>query len=144
MKQNRKTEDYMKVIYRLQESDLVRGVDIARELGVSKPTVSIALKELEASGLITIRLSRSVMLTAEGERIAREVTQRYDALYGLLTDLGVEARTAHKDACQMEHGLSGASLAALQALRQSLREHPVPPMRQPDPDDADEFILPTS
>ena len=120
MKQNRKTEDYLKTIYRLQENDLVRGVDIARELGVTKPTVSVALKELEASGLISVHLSRSVELTPEGERIAREVTERYDTLFGLLTELGVEERTAREDACRMEHGISEESVKALKALREHL------------------------
>ena len=122
MSLNRRTEDYMKVIYRLQENDLVRGVDVARALGVTKPTVSVALRELEAAGLITVHLSRSVRLTEEGERIALAVIARYEALYGLLTDLGVDEATAAEDACRMEHGISDSSLAALTALRQSLNE----------------------
>ena len=126
MKQNRKVEDYMKVIYRLQENDLVRGVDIARELGVTKPTVSVALRELEADGLITVYLSRSVRLTEEGERIAREVARRYDTLFGLLTELGVEEETAREDACRMEHGLSERSLTALEALINRLRGDAAP------------------
>ncbi len=127
MRPNRKTEDYMKVIYRLQENDLVRGVDIARELGVTKPTVSVALKELEAAGLITVHLSRSVRLTEEGERLARGVVERYEALFGLLTDLGVDEQTAHQDACRMEHGVSEASLKALTELREYLKRAPDTP-----------------
>lgn len=127
MKQNRKTEDYMKVIYRLQENDLVRGVDIARALGVTKPTVSVALKELEAAGLITVHLSRSVRLTEEGERLARGVVERYEALFGLLTDLGVDEQTAHRDACRMEHGVSEATLKALTELREYLKHAPDTP-----------------
>lgn len=120
MKRNKRVEDYMKIIYQLQQNDPVRGVDIAHELGVSKPTVSVALREMEDAGLITIHLSRSVELTEEGERIAREVTERYDTLFGLLTDLGVEEQTAHEDACRMEHGISEQSVKALNALRQNL------------------------
>ena len=120
MKQSRQVEDYLKTIYRLQENEIVRGVDIARDLGVTKPTVSVALKKLESSGLITVHLSRSVELTQEGERIAKEVTERYDTLFGLLTDLGVDEQTAHRDACRMEHGISDRSLSALIELRQKL------------------------
>jgi len=120
MKQSRQVEDYLKTIYRLQENDLVRGVDIARDLGVTKPTVSVALKKLESSGLITIHLSRSVKLTEEGERIAKEITERYDSLFGLLTDLGVDEQTAHQDACRMEHGISEQSVKALNTLLQNL------------------------
>ena len=98
----------------------MRGVDIARDLGVTKPTVSVALKKLENSGFITIHLSRSVELTREGERIARDVTERYNTLFGLLTDLGVDEQTARDDACRMEHGISERSLSALIELRQKL------------------------
>ena len=123
MKQSRQVEDYLKTIYRLQENEIVRGVDIARDLGVTKPTVSVALKKLESSGLITVHLSRSVELTQEGERIAKEVTERYDTLFGLLTDLGVDEQTAHRDACRMEHGISDRSLSALIELRQKLSQN---------------------
>ena len=121
MKQNRRVEDYMKVICRLQENSTVRGVDIARELGVTKPTVSVALKELEASGLIFIQPNRTITLTEEGERIAHGVLARYDVLYGLLTDLGVDDETARDDACRTEHGISDRSLKALRELRQALK-----------------------
>ena len=46
MERNQKVEDYMRIIYRLRENGLVRGAYIARELGVTKPTVSVALKEM--------------------------------------------------------------------------------------------------
>ena len=48
MEQNQKVEDYMRIITRLREKGTVRGAYIARELGVSKPTVSVALREMEA------------------------------------------------------------------------------------------------
>ena len=112
----------MKIIYLHRDKSFVHSVDIARELGVSKPTVSIALKKMEAAGFIVFHRDRGIELTAEGERIAREVTDRYNALYGLLTDLGVDDQTARDDACQMEHGISDRSLSALTALRQQLSQ----------------------
>jgi len=123
MKRNKRVEDYMKIIYRHREKDFARSVDIARELGVSKPTVSVALKKMEASGLIFFHQDMGIGLTPEGERIAREVTERYNALYGLLTDLGVDEQTARDDACRMEHGISDRSLSALIELRQKLSEN---------------------
>ena len=123
MKRNKRVEDYMKIIYRHREKDFARSVDIARELGVSKPTVSVALKKMEASGLIFFHQDMGIGLTPEGERIAREVTERYNALYGLLTDLGVDDETARDDACRMEHGISERSLSALIELRQKLSEN---------------------
>ena len=123
MKRNKRVEDYMKIIYRHREKDFARSVDIARELGVSKPTVSVALKKMEASGLIFFHQDMGIGLTPEGERIAREVTERYNALYGLLTDLGVDDETARDDACRMEHGISDRSLSALIELRQKLSQN---------------------
>ena len=123
MNRSKRVEDYMKIIYRHQEKSLVRSVDIAHELGVSKPTVSVALKKMEASGLIFFHQDMSIELTQEGERIAREMTERYKALYGLLTDLGVDEKTARDDACEMEHGISDRSLSALIELRQTLSQN---------------------
>lgn len=120
MDRNKRVEDYMKIIYRHRENSLVRSVDIARELGVSKPTVSVALKKMEASGLLIFHQDMSIELTQEGERIARETTERYNALYGLLTDLGVDEHTAQIDACEMEHGISDRSLCVLIELREKL------------------------
>ena len=69
MEQNQKAEDYMRVIYRLRENGLVRGAYIARELGVTKPTVSVALREMEAAGYLVIQPDRTVELTEKGEEI---------------------------------------------------------------------------
>ena len=109
----------MKVIYRLRDTK-VRGVDIARELGLKKPTVSVALKRMEDMSLVAFDQDRGVVLTEAGENLAREVTGRYDIIYGFLLDIGVDEQTAHEDACYMEHGISESSLKALQELRRSL------------------------
>ena len=106
MEHNQKVEDYMRIIYRLRENGLVRGAYIARELGVSKPTVSVALKEMEAAGYLAIQPDRTVELTEKGEKIGEYVIKRNRVIFGLLTDLGVDKKTAAEDACNMEHGIS--------------------------------------
>ena len=121
MERNQKVEDYMRVICRLRENGLVRGAYIARALGVTKPTVSVALREMETAGYLSIQPDRTVVLTEKGEKIGEFVIERYRVLFGLLTDLGVNKRTADADACQMEHGVSEESLRALAQLRQFLR-----------------------
>ena len=121
MEHNQKVEDYMRIIYRLRGNGLVRGAYIARELGVSKPTVSVALKEMEAAGYLAIRPDRTVELTEKGEKIGEYVIKRYETVYRLLTDLGVDKKTAAEDACNMEHGISEETLTALCDLRQFLR-----------------------
>ena len=110
----------MKVIYSLRDTK-VRGVDIARELGLKKPTVSVALKRMEDMSLVAFDQDRGVVLTEAGESLAHEVTGRYEILYGFLLDIGVDEQTAHEDACYMEHGISESSLEALQELRRIRR-----------------------
>ena len=121
MEQNQKVEDYMRAICRLRENGAVRGAYIARELGVTKPTVSVALREMEAAGFLVIQPDRTVELTERGEKIGRYVIERNEVLFGLLTDLGVDKKTADADAGNMEHGISEESLNALKRLRLALR-----------------------
>ena len=121
MERNQKVEDYMRTIYRLQENGLVRGAYVARELGVSKPTVSVALREMEAEGYLAIQSDRTIALTEKGERIGKSVIERNEVIFGLLTDLGVDKRIADADACRMEHGMSDESLRALIELSHFLR-----------------------
>lgn len=52
MKKRKTTEDYLKTIYILSDKGEVRGADIAKKLGVTKPTVCVSLKELEAEGYL--------------------------------------------------------------------------------------------
>ena len=121
MERNQKVEDYMKIICRFRENGSVRGAFIARELGVSKPTVSIALKGMEAAGYLILNPDRTIELTEKGEKIGNDVIKRNEAISGLLTDLGVDKKTADEDACVMEHGISEESLKALCDLRQFLQ-----------------------
>ena len=117
---NQKVEDYMKTIYRLREEGVVRGAYIARELGVTKPTVSVSLKEMEEAGYLKIQPDRTVILTQKGEEIASRIVERNKIIFELLTYLGVNRETAYDDACNIEHGISDESLNALIKLRDYL------------------------
>lgn len=120
MERNQRVEDYMRVIYQLRQKDIVRGAYIARELGVTKPTVSVALREMEAAGYLTISSNRTIELTEKGNNIARYVIERNAVIYGLLTDIGVDKATAEEDAGKIEHGISDKTLNALTDLRHYL------------------------
>ena len=117
---NQKVEGYMKTIYRLREEGVVRGAYIARELGVTKPTVSVSLKEMEEEGYLKIQPDRTVKLTQKGEKIASRIVERNKIIFELLTYLGVNRETAYDDACNIEHGISDESLNALIKLRDYL------------------------
>lgn len=116
MTQQRKLEDYLKTIYLLQRKGTVRGADIAEELNVKRPTVSVSLKELEQEGYLTRLKDRSVILTPKGAVIAREIADRNKGIYELLIALGISEEVAVQDACNMEHALSQESFCALISL----------------------------
>ena len=116
MRGRKTTEDYLKTIYILSRSHEVHGCMIAEELGVSRPTVSVLLRKLEAEGFIKIDCMKAVTLTENGLQLARSVYERYEVLRRFLIHLGVEESEAYRDACEMEHGLGDESLKALKNL----------------------------
>ena len=116
MKQKKSVENYLKVIYILSKQKEVHGADIAGELKVSRPTVSVALKALAEEGYIFVDDAYEVHLTVKGRRVAEDTYERHDTFRRLLTGLGVDDKTAAADACEMEHAVSQASYEALKML----------------------------
>ena len=103
-------ETYLETILLIKErtqSGLVRAVDIANELGFSKPSVSRALGQLKDKGLITIEFSGAIVFTPEGLEYAKKVFERHRILtYFLRYVLSVPAVQAEQDACRIEHVIS--------------------------------------
>lgn len=116
MKQKKSVEDYLKTIYILSKKKSVHGADIAKAIGVSRPTVCVSLKALAEEGYIFTDDMHEVHLTEKGMRIARETYERHDTFCRLLTELGVDEKTAVSDACEMEHAVSAKSYQALKTL----------------------------
>lgn len=104
-------EDYLEAIAWLsEERNVVRVSHISRALGVTMPSVTSALKRLVAGGLVEHERYGHVELTPEGERVARDVIRRHEALQRFLSEvLGVNPETAGEDACKLEHYLSPSS-----------------------------------
>lgn len=101
-------EDYLEaVLFIEQQKGRVRSVDIAKYLGVSKPSVNKALTILQEMGYVNKPDYGDVTITDEGRKKAQTVALKHKALTRLLTDvLGVGAETAEKDACKIEHDIS--------------------------------------
>lgn len=116
MKQKKSVEDYLKTIYMLSQRKAVHGSDIAEEIGVSRPTVSVALKALAKEGYVFTDDTHEVHMTEKGQRIARDTYERHNTFCRLLTGLGVDEKTAAADACEMEHAVSPKSYEALKRL----------------------------
>ncbi len=116
MKQKKSVEDYLKVIYILSKHKEVHGADIAGELKVSRPTVSVALKALAEEGYVFVDDTHEIHLTERGRRIAEDTYERNSTFRQLLTGLGVDEKTAAADACEMEHAVSRESYEALKTF----------------------------
>lgn len=115
-KKTTRREDYLKLIDTLSKSQSVHGADLARELEVSRPTVSIYLKQLVEAGDITMDRHRAVHLTEQGQKIADSTQEKHGIVFQLLHGLGVPKEIAATDACAIEHSLSPESYAALKQL----------------------------
>ena len=115
-------EDYLESILRIgRERGNVRSIDIARDLNVSKPSVSVAVHNLQDAGYLQMN-GHDITLTAAGREIAERVMERHELFYNFLTGLGVDVKTAEEDACNMEHALSSESFEAIKGF---LEKNPV-------------------
>lgn len=113
-------EDYLETILMLcNHHGSARSVDIAAHLGVSKPSVSFAMKKLRENGYILMGDDNRITLTEAGESIACRVLERHDLLCHMLMRLGVSEETARADACKIEHDLSDETFEAIRKHLQS-------------------------
>ena len=107
MKMQESPEDYLETIYMLSlHSSEVRSIDVARHLGYSKPSVSVAMKRLRENGYVNMEDNNLLKLTESGLAIARSIYERHQVISGYLMSIGVSEETALKDACRIEHVLS--------------------------------------
>ena len=107
-------ENYLESILILTEKKgYVRSVDIANELGFSKPSVSIAMKALRENGYIKIDSDGYITLLDKGNEIAKKIYERHKLLSQWLVMLGVNEYTATEDACRIEHDISEESFEAI-------------------------------
>ncbi len=108
-------EEYLKAIYKLSEmTQLVRSIDIAEYLGVSRPSVHNAVTRLQEEGLVIKPLGGAIQLTEEGYKKGKIITAKFRILRHFLNSCcNVSEPTASADACKMEHIISDESLFAL-------------------------------
>ncbi|MDO4396487.1 MAG: metal-dependent transcriptional regulator [Clostridia bacterium] len=119
-KANESLEDYLETILSLQKkSGQVRSIDIAAEMGFSKPSVSIAMKNLREKEYISVDGKGLISLTDAGRERAERVLERHTILSNWLISLGVGEEVAREDACRVEHDLSEESFDAIKKNLQS-------------------------
>ena len=114
MKIQQSAEDYLETMLMLEEKyGYIRSIDIARHLGVTKPSVSYAVKRLKESGYINMEANGPIQLAPPGRKIAERIYHRHKALTTFLEILGVEADQAEEDACKIEHVISHDTYVAI-------------------------------
>ena len=114
MKIPESAENYLETILILsQNGGPVRSIDIVNELSYTKPSVSVAMKNLRTSGHIVMDQDGYITLTESGREIAQSMYDRHILISDWLIFLGVDRDIAVNDACQMEHDMSEKSFAAI-------------------------------
>jgi len=114
LKMQESAENYLEAIFMLgQDGNPVRSVDVAGELDYSRPSVSIAMKNLRSSGYISVNDDGYITLTDAGREVAEAMYERHILISDWLIFLGVDKETAVKDACKMEHAMSEKSFAVI-------------------------------
>ena len=107
-------EDYLESIFiLLQKNGAVRSIDVVNDLGVSKPSVSVAMKNLREKNHITVTKEGFIYLTESGKAIADMIYERHELLSDWLVKLGVDPKIATEDACRIEHVISKESFDAI-------------------------------
>lgn len=115
-------EDYLESILRIgRERGNVRSIDIVHDLGVSKPSVSVAVHNLEQAGYLRIE-GYDLTLTEAGRAIAERVMERHELFYNFLISLGVDSKVAEEDACKLEHALSVESFEAIKGFVEKIKK----------------------
>ena len=107
-------EDYLEAILILQKKNgMVRSIDLARHMEVSKPSVSHAVKTLREGGFLTMDKDYCLHLTDIGHEVAEKIYERHRFFTEQLIAAGVDQETAEQDACRIEHIISDESFDRL-------------------------------
>ena len=123
MKIQKSAEDYLETMLMMSEQrGYIRSVDIAAELGITRPSVSYAIKRLAENGYITRDGTGWIILTDKGREIAERIYERHRVLTELLCRLGVDEKHAREDACRIEHDLSMETFEKIRLYAEKLRE----------------------
>ena len=120
MKIYESAQDYLETILILgKKSQSVRSIDVAKELNVTKQSVHRAIKNLKNDEYIIVGDNGFISLTTKGKEIAEEMYERHQLLTKYFVSLGVNEKTALKDACKVEHYLSDETYQAIKKIAQN-------------------------
>ena len=111
---HKSAEDYLEqILILLETKGYARSIDISEALGVTKPSVSVAMKKLREGGYISMEKGGLISLTDKGFPVARRVYDRHLTLTKFFISIGVDKETAQGDACRTEHVISEETFAMI-------------------------------
>lgn len=113
-------EMYLETVHILAQSGPVHAVEIARHLKISKPSVSVAIHNLESEGYIRIDNEGHISLLPKGNEIAERIYERHTVLTAFFEKIGVSHENASADACKIEHDISDESFNRVRELVEKL------------------------
>ena len=117
MKLHASGEDYLEAVLVLQkEKGMVRSVDVARHMEVTKPSVCHAVATLREGGFLTMDSDYFLHLTDVGREVAEQIYEKHRFFTDRLIEAGVDPEAAERDACRMEHVISDESFQRLKAV----------------------------
>lgn len=120
MKKNETIQNYLETIYIISlNKNKVRAIDVVNYLHFSRPTVSVALKQLETDGFITIE-NNVIHLTDNGNEVAKEMYERHEYIAKILIHIGVDEKQAYEDSCLIEHDISEESFQAIKKATEKI------------------------
>ena len=120
MKLHASGEDYLEAVLVLQkQKGMVRSVDVARHMDVSKPSVCHAVATLKNGGFLTMDDGFFLHLTNIGREVAEQIYEKHRFFTERLIAAGVDPRTAEADACRIEHVISEESFRRLKAVAEA-------------------------
>ena len=123
MKLHASGEDYLETILVLQKKrGMVRSVDVARHMEVSKPSVCHAVATLRDGGFLMMDEDRFLHLTDVGREVAEQIYEKHRFFTDQLIEAGVDPKTAERDACRMEHVISQESFERLRDAYKTKKE----------------------
>ena len=121
MRINESAENYLEAIYMLKNKNgSVRSIDVANELGVTKASVSVAMKSFREEGYVAVDEDGQISLSEKGTEIAERIYERHNLIARALIAIGVSEKTAYEDSCKIEHDISDESIEKIRLYMEKL------------------------
>ena len=121
----RAQEDYLEQILTLiEDKGYARVVDIASNLGIAQASVTGMIQRMDTEGLVAYEKYRGVVLTSDGERIAKAIIKRHKSLAEFFSLFGLNDEETYQDIEGIEHHMNQKTLKTIQALTDELQRQP--------------------